>query len=266
MAKRTPETTGQVQSLVRALGALEELSHHPNGLILTDLARAIDLPRSTTHRLLTTMNTLRFVVFDPVTNHWHVGPKAYSVGAAFGGVRDLARLGRPFIRALNMTSEETVNLVVPDHTDLIYVGQQRARNPSPVPFRTGDRLPMHLAAAGRAMLAFFQDRELDCHVSATEFKKRTQKSITTGAHLAEKLALARERGYAFDCQESAEDLRCVGAPIFDASGEPVAALSISAPINRMEKPRMHSLGRELRATALKITNSLGGRIPDALYS
>jgi IclR family acetate operon transcriptional repressor len=57
----------------------------------------------------------------------------------------------------------------------------------------------------------------------------------------------------------------VAAPVFDALGEPVAALSISAPAFRMDKPRMHTLGCELRAAALKMTNAMSGRAPASLY-
>lgn len=263
---RGAATSGQVQSLVRALGALEELARHASGLSLTQLSRRIDLPRSTTHRLLTTMNGLRFVLFDPQTNHWMVGPQAFTVGAAFGGARDLARLGRPFIRALNMKSDETVNLLVPNEQEMVYVGQQRSKSATPMPFETGDRLPIHLAAAGKAVLAFQREEELDAHLRKVDFTRRTNRSLASARDLAESLRQVRGRGYAFDQEESAQQLHCVGAPVFDAQGQPVAALSISGPDTRMGRERMHALGRELRATALKLTNSLGGQAPDVLYA
>ncbi|MCG8441126.1 MAG: IclR family transcriptional regulator [Caulobacterales bacterium] len=263
--ERSAASTGQVQSLVRALGALEKLAEHPHGQTLTELAKATGLPRSTTHRLLTTMHSLRFVIFDNDSNRWMVGPQALSVGAAFGGVRDLARLGRPFLRMLNMTSKEAVNLVIADDHHQIYVGQHRAKSITAPPVQPGDRLPLHLGAAGKSMMAFWRDDELDAHLRTTDFTKRTERSNTDAGRLVEKLKVVRERGYAFDCEENMVAVRCVGAPVFDAFGEPAGALSISAQINRMEKPRMHALGRELRAAALKLTNSLGGKVPHVLY-
>ncbi|MEO1656685.1 MAG: IclR family transcriptional regulator [Pseudomonadota bacterium] len=261
--RRTAET-GQVQSLVRALGALEELAHHPEGMTMTSLAKAIGLPRSTTHRLLTTMHSLQFVIFNDINSHWLVGPQAFTVGSAFGGVRDLARLGKPYLRAISMTTSELVSVSIPSSGSQLYVGQSDSKTPLPATYRPGARLPLHYGAAGKAMLAFWSENRLGDYISSIDFSKRTDKSTTDTSKLWEKIKRTRDRGYAFDCEECAKDLRCVGAPVFDEDGIPVAALSISAPLSRMNKDRMHSLGRELRATALKMTNGLGGRMPQAL--
>lgn len=257
--------SGQVQSLVRALKTLEELSQHTNGLTLTRLAKAVGLPRSTTHRLLTTMNALRFVDFDGDTNHWKVGPQAFTVGAAFGGVRDLARLGRPFLRAISLSAKETVNLSVPDRQSQLFVGQVASTSRTPAFVRTGDRLPIHFSAAGKSVMAFWSEDAFTEHVQTADFTQRTERSTCQPKRLSEKLAIYRERGYAFDCEESVGELRCVGAPLFNAYGEPVAAISVSAAASRMEKPRMHALGRELRAAALKLTREIGGKAPAALF-
>lgn len=73
---------GCVQSLVRAFGVLDELSK-TSGLTLTEVANRVRLPRSTTHRLLTTMQALKYVRFDRDTSHWLIGVQAFNVGAAF---------------------------------------------------------------------------------------------------------------------------------------------------------------------------------------
>lgn len=260
-AMKTAGTTGQVQSLVRALALLEEVSRHPGGLTLTELAAAADLPRSTTHRLLTTMSSLRFVMFDERTCQWRVGPQAFVVGAAFGGARDLARLGKPFLRALNLASSETVSLSVEEKGQQFYVGQASVSSaPSPL-FRTGDRLPMHCSAAGKSVLAFWRSDAFEMHVQSSDLTARTASSISTLSALETELREVRARGYATDMEESSREIRCVGAPIFDTVGDPIAAISISAPVSRMSPERMHALGCEVRAAALKFTNSLGGRVP-----
>ena len=258
-------STGQVQSLVRALALLEQVSRYPDGLTLTELASATDLPRSTTHRLLTTMSSLRFVLFDEATCHWRVGPQAFVVGAAFGGVRDLARLGKPFLRALNLASSETVSLSVEDKGQQFYVGQA-AVNSAPAPFfRTGDRLPMHCSAAGKSLMAFWHSDAFESHLQSAALTQRTAASINSVSALAKDLSEVRARGYAVDIEESSGEIRCVGAPIFDSVGNPVAAISISAPSARMSPDRMHKLGCEVRAAAVKFTNSLGGRLPVSFY-
>lgn len=266
MSQRSLETTGQVQSLVRALGALEVLSHHSAGLNLTALAGELDLPRSTTHRLLTTMLSLQFVAFDNDTMTWRIGSRAFSVGAAFCGARDLARIGLPVLRSLQSRSNEIVNLAQAEDEHVVFVRQERASGPSPVPFRSGDRAPLHQTAAGRIMMAFWADRRLDAHLRETRLTQRTSGSPLEASDLRTELMAARETGYAIERENAACDVVCVGAPVFDTMGDAVAALSVSAPASRMTADRCRSIGAELRASALKLTHSMGGRVPDSLYS
>lgn len=257
--------SGQVQSLVRALGALEELSRHCDGLTLTALAEAVGLPRSTTHRLLTTMDAMQFVMFDAKSNIWRIGPRAFSVGSAFGGARVISRLGKPFVSALHYQCEETVNIVILEAQNQLYIGQNSTRLVTPFQLREGDRLPAHYGAAGKSMMAFWNEHELDNHLRVCDFTRRTGKSNTDVGCLREKLKIVKERGFAFDCEESMADLRCVGAPVFDHSGTPVAAISISAPLNRMPKSRMYMLGEKVKQAALGVTQSLAGQPPKHLH-
>src|ERR1700691_3299017 len=90
---------GHVQSPVRAFHLLDLLTDHDGGLSLTEIAKLVDLPRSTAHRLLTTMLALRYVEFDNKTHRWMIGIQAFRIGKAFSQVRDLARLGRPIMRS-----------------------------------------------------------------------------------------------------------------------------------------------------------------------
>ena len=257
--------TGQVQSVVRALTILKTLANHRDGLILTEIAKAVDLPRSTTHRLLTTMDSQRFVLFDTETNHWTIGPQAFIVGASFGGMRDIARLGEPFIRSLNMTSQETVNLALSEKESILVVGQRRSRLGTPQYSKVGDRLPLHLSAAGRSMMAWWQDSEITAHFASIDMCQQTEKSVTEAQKLVEKLQRSRERGYAFESEENIKGMCCVGAPVFNSQGKPTAAISISAPPARMNRSRMHALGRELRATAFKLSDAIGGHLPEEIH-
>lgn len=262
---RTAGASGHVQSLARALGALEKLSRHPEGLTLTTLARTIGLPRSTTHRLLTTMDAMQFVMFDPYRSVWKVGPRAFSVGSAFGDASSLARVGRPIISAMHLDCGETVNIVISEAESQVYIGQYATRLATPFTLREGDRLPLHYGAAGKSIMAYWPDLRIDTHLKRGDFTRRTAKSTTDGPTLCNKLKIVFERGYAFDCEENMNDLRCVGAPVFDSKGDPIAALSISAPLGRMPKERMHALGRQLHGAALKVTATLNGVAPRHLH-
>lgn len=86
---------GCVQSLVRALSLLDQLALREGGLTLAEAALRAELPRSTAHRLLTTMESLRYVAFDRATSQWQIGSKALSFGAPTDDVWGLGRVARP---------------------------------------------------------------------------------------------------------------------------------------------------------------------------
>jgi IclR family acetate operon transcriptional repressor len=108
---RTPKTSygSHVKSLTKALAILDALARQDEGLTLTMLARAVDLPLSTAHRLLTTLQHRRFVRFDPLTMSWQIGLQAFIVGNAFARARDIVLIARPHMRRLMEQSGETVN-------------------------------------------------------------------------------------------------------------------------------------------------------------
>ena len=106
-----------VQSLVRALGIVNQLASVDEGMTLTHIAECMGLPPSTTHRLLTTLEQERYVRFDHERRLWSVGVQAFRTGAAFLRTRNLVGIARPYMRALMNESTETVNLAIEDEDE-----------------------------------------------------------------------------------------------------------------------------------------------------
>ncbi|MEZ5826576.1 MAG: helix-turn-helix domain-containing protein, partial [Geminicoccaceae bacterium] len=109
---RKSQSSGQVQSLKRALSLLNALASHTEGMTLTELAQAVKLPPSTAHRLLTTLESERYVRFEASEHLWQVGVQAFVSGNSFLRGRDVARMSRRFMRRLMEESGETANLFV----------------------------------------------------------------------------------------------------------------------------------------------------------
>ena len=107
-------SSGQVQSLSRALKILSALSHHTGGLTLSETAVKVGLPPSTTHRLLATLQSERFVRFDSGVGRWRVGLQAFRIGQGFLNSRDAGLAARPFIRKLVADTGETIRLLAAD--------------------------------------------------------------------------------------------------------------------------------------------------------
>ena len=112
--KELLRSSGQVQSLSRALKLLSALAHHPGGLTLSETAEMVGLPASTTHRLLSTLQNERFVRHSGETGRWMVGLQAFRIGQSFAKSRDPVQIGKPQVKRLGQQSGETVSIILKD--------------------------------------------------------------------------------------------------------------------------------------------------------
>jgi IclR family acetate operon transcriptional repressor len=247
-----------VQSLTRALGLLNALARHDQGLGLSEAAKETGLAVSTAHRLLSTLQYENFVRFDPERSVWMIGVQTFIVGSAFLRARELTGVARPLMRQLMERSGETVNLAVEEGGEAIYVAQIECRKTMRAIARPGGRAAMHCSGVGKALLAAMPEDEVERIIALRGLPAATAKTITTPAGLRAELQAIRERGFAIDEEENAIGLRCVAAPIFDENGKPVAAISLSGPTARIGDDLLLSLGDAVLDAARQITSGLGG--------
>lgn len=248
---------GRVQSLVRAFGLLDVLAKHDDGLTLTELAKLGKLPRSTAHRLLTTMDALRYVEFDSASSRWMIGVQGFALGSAFVQTRDLGRLGRPIMRSLMIEANEVVNIAVSESEGIRYVGQVRPVDQRAQVGQPGTHLPMHTTASGKALLAHWGPAELDGFLQGRSLVRRTYSSIVEKSALVQQLDHIRTQGFAIDSEENSAGIRCVAAPVFDRNNRVRASLSISGNCGRLPDQRLHTLGRSLAAAARRMSEDIG---------
>jgi IclR family transcriptional regulator, acetate operon repressor len=252
------KAVGVVQSLTRALLILDALAEANEGLTLTAVARAVSLPPSSAHRLLTTLQAERFVRFEPASMTWHVGIQAFVVGNSFARSRDLVALARPYMRRPMEESGETVNLFVLDGGEAVCVAQVRSAQVIGAISRPGGGLRMHRSAAGKAMLAYMPTRTAAEIVNRQGMLRSTSKTIVDFTDLQADLTMTRSRGFAVDDEEFIIGLRCVAAPILDEAGVPCAALSIAGPTSRLPNEKVETVGRMIVSAARSVTLEMGG--------
>lgn len=253
--------SGHVQSLARALSILNALMESDAGLTLTDVAQRLGLAPSTAHRLLTTMQEMRFTRFDLERNVWLVGVQAFLVGNAFARSRDVISMSRGYMRRLMEESGETVNLAVEDQGEAVYLGQVECRQMMRAIAKPGGRVPLHCSGVGKALLSAMPEAEVARILQKRGLPRVTAKTIDSPARLREQLAEGRARGYVFDDEEHAVGLRCVAAVIYDEHAQPMAALSLSGPMARIGDDRVPLLGALVMKAAAEVTSALGGKLP-----
>lgn len=255
--------TTQVQAINRALTLLEAMSRSPQGIALTALAEQVDLAPSTTHRLLKSLEQMRFVQHDDERSLWLIGVNAFAVGNAFLEARDFVAIARPFMRRLMEESGESVNLAVLDGDTAVYLSQVECREMMRALARPGGKAPLHSSAVGKALLAARPAEERRALVGRLTLTAFTEKTIARPDALLDALDDSAARGWAVDDEEYALGLRCVAAALYNEHGEPVAAVSLSGPSARVTDERLAELGTLVARTAREITAALGGREPGA---
>ena len=264
MSDGKTKSAGQVRSLTRALTLLRHLAESGDGMSLTELSESASLPPSTTHRLLTTLESERFVRPDPHGGLWRIGVAAFFVGTAFARSRDKLSLARPYLRRLMETTGETANLFVESDNEAICIGQIESRHAMRAITGVGGRVLLHSSGTGKVLLAHMEPSRRQRMIATMALPRETQRTIIDRAQLEAELNEVIQLGYAVDDEEHALGLRCVAAPLFDELGRAVAAVSISGPSARITIERLPVLGRMVAQAALEATRDYGGAVPAAI--
>lgn len=243
-AAGSDQLSGCVQSLVRAFGILDQLARG-DSLTLSELAMAVDLPRSTTHRMLTTMEAMRYVGFDRETNRWSIGVQAFALGVGFAQSRNMGQVGREVMQTLARDTHHCVNMAIPEASGICYVDQIMASGDPQTAARPGIVLPLHMTAAGKVIMAHWPKSRLDQFLDRQPLAARTGKSIVDADLLRQQLVQVRECGFAIDDEEYDSGLRCVATTVFDRLGGLRGALSVSDQSDRLTRSRLGEIGPAL---------------------
>jgi DNA-binding IclR family transcriptional regulator len=188
--------------------------------------------------------------------HFSPGPELARLGSLAARGLDLTEVAQAPLQALADLTGETVNLAVRQHDTALNVHQVQTSHLIGLGDWSGRALPLHCTANGKALLAF-GGSEPD------ELPARTPRTITDRAALRAQLAEIRERGWAAAVEELELGLVAVAAPVFDARGEVVAAVSIAAPSYRLAPAGLAEAGERCAATAREVSGLLGFRPPSA---
>ncbi|NWF92736.1 MAG: IclR family transcriptional regulator [Syntrophaceae bacterium] len=261
MAETRPNNL--VQTIERASLILDSLGQNPQGISVRDLSKKINLPKGTTHRLLSSLAYLGYVRQDLKTRNYFLGLKLVELGNLLLSQLDLRKEAEPFLKELAEKTKETVHMVVLDRNEIVYIEKvETDQNPSGLKMasRVGSRNPAHSCAVGKVLLAHLSEEELNHLIEEKGLPKRTENTITDLAQLKSHLKIVRSQGYGVDDEENEKGIRCIAAPIYNQAGKAVAALSISGPAFRLTKKLIQeTLKKDVMETALKISKRLGFR-------
>lgn len=254
MTKQTVEWV-MVYSLLKALTVMECFTQERPRMSLGEVAAATQLNKTTVYNILATLASRGYVV--------RVG-EDYALGNAIlhvtQGVLDNVEIrdrAAPILRQLADEVSESIYLVVPDGDRVLYIYAIESSHRLQARSVLGDRAYYHSTAIGKAALAFSPPERQEAVLAVAALPARTANTITKPQRMREELQLIRERGYATDCEENEAKTFCLAAPVFGASGNLVAACSISGDTIAILEERRDGLTRKLLHAAMQVSQHMG---------
>jgi DNA-binding IclR family transcriptional regulator len=260
----TPEKTQEekhhgsgTQTLLRGLALLECVAEGIGDV--KGIAARLGTPRSTTHRMLNSLVTERYLLHVPYKGYL-LGPKLIHLGMKALEQRPLVAMARPHIEALARRTGDTVHLGVLEDAEVFYLDKIPGTRGLEMRSRVGLRMPVASTGLGKGlMLGLPRDQWQRLYEHARAFASRLQDRppLAPWPEFEMRLANSIERDWSFDLEENEIGIRCVGAPVRDIRNQVVAAISVASAVPYMPDDRMAELGPVVRATADAISRELG---------
>ena len=232
---------GSVDNVLRLLGMVRGR----DGITLTEASERLGVARSTAHRLLAMLRYHDFVRQEPDTKRYVPGPALLEIALSITGGTDVRALARTELEALVDRLQETIHLVTLEGSDIVFLDSVECDRAVRVTSRAGMSMPARLTAGGKVLLATLDAAALESIVPRA-----------SAPGLLEELRAVRERGYATNFGESERDLGAVAVALPAVNGLPRLALTLSAPIGRIDAERARTLAPRLAAGSNRLARRL----------
>jgi IclR family acetate operon transcriptional repressor len=230
-----------ISSLSRGLRLLSVFSADDSEISISELARRADMPKSTTHRLVTDL--VGFGALERGRTGVRLGVRLFELGHLVPDHRKLRELAMPFARDLAEATKLTANVAVREGTEIIYLEKITSNNLRVPHSRVGGRLPIHCTALGKSILAHSSSLLVES-ILAAPLEGLSSHSITDSDLLRRELSAVRQTGVAYDLEESQDGLFCVAAPVFARANRVVGALSVTGATSQGEARSWANLVRQ----------------------
>jgi IclR family transcriptional regulator, pca regulon regulatory protein len=252
------------QSLERGLAILQAFKPTRPVLGISELARALDLNRSTAHRYVSTLNRLGYLRQDEDTRKYRLGPRVLDLGFSAINSMELREIAAPHLRELSDETGHTVNMAILDGEDIVYVERVRSARAGQreidLNLHVGSRLPAYCTSMGKVLLANLPAADREGVLDRIQLAPRGPNTLTARDGLEAELERVRVGGLAVNNEELAYGLRSIAAPVRSADGDVVAAINLAVHRSMVSMDDLLArLGPALCRTASEISAHAGHR-------
>jgi IclR family transcriptional regulator, KDG regulon repressor len=246
-----------VKSASRVVDILELLAESNNGLTLSELCMALQIPPSSMHALVNTLMLRGYLLRDPASQRFLLGPKLPQITAILNSHQDLLSISDPYMRHLVKVTGESVFVTRLNRDRIVILKVLPGLGAIRIFNMVGSYLPAYATGSGKAQLAYLTNAEVDQLYPNENLPGLLPATIKTKTELKQAFIKIRACGYALDEQEAEEGVWAMACCIRDGSGRPLASLSIAAPSFRLPREIISDWALELAKSVRSISERFG---------
>lgn len=250
----------RIQSLARASAIIDIVAAGgPEGVALGDICKPTGLNKTTAFNIASSLISLGFLDRDPASRRYRLGLRNIELGRLAQRRMHVPQIARPILTELCKTTNETVSLAVPDHTDMLVIDSLSGSKTIQATSYLGSRALYHCTALGKAALSHRSAQMRQTIYRLAGLPGLTPHTITDADELERRLPEIRACGYALDREENEIGVNCIGTAVLDGFGDVAAAISVTGPSTRWSAGSIADYAEVVTGSAAKIAQSLCGR-------
>ena len=252
------EKSSSVTTVDRLVSVLDSFSAEQPAYTLSELSAHLELPKSTLHRFLVSLESHGILRRNPGDKLWRLGYRLFVWGWLAEEATGLSHVARPLMDEIADTTGEMVALTVYSGLDVLCIDKIDTRHSVRLALEIGSRRPAHAGALSKVLLAYQSEAEIEAVIRERGLPKLCKNTITDPAELVDELARIRAQDYALSIEETDLGAWGVATPIRERSGKVVAAIGVAGPSLRFSEALIQRYLNECRQASQKITGLLNG--------
>lgn len=245
-------------AILRGIEVLRFVGESDEPVTIAEISKFLGIPKTSVFNIVNTLLSENFLVINNVRlKSYELGIGVFELGSLYLNKTELTKISSPILENLSNKVGETVFLAVVNDNELVYLDKRESTGNLRTTGNLGSRISMYSTSLGKAILATYNDAQLNKYFNEVTLVPKTTNTITNKELLLENLNSIRQRGYSISNEENEEGLFCVAVPIYNRVNQVIAAVSISTLKIKINDERIDAYKEYLTMAALEISKKLG---------
>lgn len=246
-----------VKSANRVFQVLEFVVEEQDGVSHKELATNLDIPKSSLSALLNNLVTQEYLSFNDLAKRYALGPKILFLAGQYLSGLDIVQLGRPIVRQVMLETGESTEMAIRRQDRIQIICKEDCSRPLQRVIKLGDTAPIYATAAGKAILAYLPEDDIEHYFSSVKTKKITKNTITDKGVLKQQINDIRSGDLAYSYEELNEGLIAMAVPVFNLFGDVAASIVVPIPSVRFTPENEKTIARVLTKASMDLSHQLG---------